>query len=93
METIGRNLRLKWQQYIWLIEGYARQAFCRGKGLLTEIQQRARMILKDIWRKWDTVRGCPLPEGVERVWEGSRHSYAKGYASIVWSKTREPWSG
>lgn len=49
--------------------------------------RNALPILEDIWRKWDCVKGCPLPEGVERVWQ-SRSMTSK----VRWKKTGDEYS-
>ena len=43
-------------------------------------------IIASIWRKWDIVNNCPLPDGVERVW-----SERDSKSEVVWKKTGNPY--
>jgi hypothetical protein len=77
--------RAPWGQIaFYLTHDYVRASHMPHFYTGTNSKQDAWRIIESIWRKWDIVNDCPLPEGVERV---SGYGQWGRESMVVWKKT------
>jgi hypothetical protein len=57
--------------------------FLRG----LRVSQEAGLLLYELWCQWDFTSDCPLPDGVERVWNAESNT-----EELLWKKTGDPYS-